>query len=178
MPESESISDFLQKRGALGILTLLSMEDGQRFSDLDERLMISSSTLTRRLTEARGLGLVVPGMNPEETSVNNEYRITTRGKRVARRMENQGLIHAVRTILDYQQEVENELPDLLNWVKNHREELARLDDETPYQDPFGESVVNTGEEPEYEDELMVEEDFGRVEHWGEESGEEKDKSNE
>lgn len=80
MSDSESISDFLRKRGALGILTLLSMEDGQRFSDLNEQLTISSSTLTRRLTEARGLGFVVPGMNPEETSVNNEYRITTRGK--------------------------------------------------------------------------------------------------
>lgn len=162
----ESISDFLQKRGALGILTLLSMENGQRFVDLDEQLTISSSTLTLRLTEARGLGLVIPGMTPEETSVNNEYRITTRGKRVARRMENQGLSHAVRTILDYQQDVESELPDLLDWVENHKEELARLDDQTPYQDPFGESVVNTEDEPEYDDEFMIDEDLGRVEQWG------------
>lgn len=174
MPDSESISDFLQKRGALGILTLLSMKDGQRFSDLDEQLTISSSTLTRRLTEARGLGLVVPGMNPEETSVNSEYRITMRGKRVARRMENQGLIHAVRTILDYQQDVENELPDLLDWVEAHREELARLDDQTPYQDSFGESMVDTGDEPEYDDEFMVDQDFGRVEQWGTEPDEEED----
>jgi len=166
MPDSESISEFLQKRGALGILTLLSMEDGQRFSDLDEELTISSSTLTRRLMEARGHGLVVPGMTPEETSVNNEYRITTRGKRVARRMENQGLVHAVRTILDYQQEVENEMPDFLEWVEAHREELARLDDQTPYQDPFGESVVDPGDEPEYDDEFMVKEEFGSVETWG------------
>jgi DNA-binding HxlR family transcriptional regulator len=166
MPNAESISDFLQKRGALGILTLLSMEDGQRFSDLDDRLTISSSTLTRRLTEARGLGLVVPGMTPEESSVSNEYRITTRGKRVARRMEHQGLIHAVRTILDYQQDVESELPALLDWVDAHKEELARLDDQTPYQDPFGESIVDTGDEPEYDDEFIVAEDFGRIEEGG------------
>lgn len=178
MPDSESISDFLQKRGALGILTLLSMEDGQRFSDLDEQLTISSSTLTRRLTEARGLGLVVPGMNPEETSVNNEYRITTRGKRVARRMENQGLSHAVRTIIDYQQDVESELPDLLSWVETHNEELARLDDQTPYQDPFGESAVDTGDEPEYDDEFMIEEDFGRVEQWGTDPDKEEDEADE
>lgn len=73
----ESISDFLQKRGALGILTLLSTEDGQRFTDLDDRLMISSSTLNLRLAEARSLGLVTPGMNTGETSVSNEYQITT-----------------------------------------------------------------------------------------------------
>lgn len=177
MPDSESISDFLQKRGALGILTFLSMEDGQRFSDLDEQLTISSSTLTRRLTEARGLGLVVPGMNPKETSVNNEYRITTRGKRVARRMENQGLIHAVRTILDYQQDVESELPDLLDWVEAHKEELARLDDQTPYQDPFGEEIVNVeeDEEPEYDDEFMNDHDFGRVEQWGTETDKDTEK---
>ncbi|WP_418285828.1 winged helix-turn-helix transcriptional regulator [Halorubrum sp. DTA46] len=174
MPESESISDFLQKRGALGVLTLLSMEDGQRFSDLDKQLTISSSTLTRRLTEARALGLIVPGMNPEETSVNNEYRITTRGKRVTRRMENQSLTHAVQTILDYQQDVENELPDLLNWVEDHNEELARLDDQTPYQDPFGESVVDPGDEPKYDDEFMVKEDLGRVEQWGTDPDEDED----
>jgi len=110
-------------------------------------------------------------MNPKETSVNNEYRITTRGKRVARQMENQGLIHAVRTIIDYQQEVESEMPDLLDWVKAHHEELARLDDQTPYQDPFGKSVVDTGEEPEYDDEHMVEGDLGRVETWGTEPDE-------
>ncbi|MCX2819831.1 winged helix-turn-helix transcriptional regulator [Haladaptatus sp. F3-133] len=174
MPESESISDFLQKRGALGILTLLSTADGRRFKDLDEQLTISSSTLTLRLTEARGLGLVVPGMDTDETSVNNEYRITTRGKRVARRMESQGLIHAVRTILDYQQDVESELPDLLDWVEAHKEELARLDDQTPYQDPFGESVVDTGDDPEYDDERMIKEDFGRVEQWGTEPDGEED----
>lgn len=174
MPDSESISDFLQKRGALGILTLLSTTDGRRFKHLNEYLTISSSTLTHRLTEARGLGLVVPGMNPEETSVNSEYRITARGKRVARRMENQGLIHAVQTILDYQQDVENELPDLLDWVESHKEELARLDDQTPYQDPFGVSVVDTGDEPEYDDEFMIKEDFGRVEQWGTDPDEEED----
>jgi DNA-binding HxlR family transcriptional regulator len=178
MPESESISDFLQKRGALGILTLLSTADGRRFKHLNEYLTISSSTLTLRLTEARGLGLVVPGMETDETSVNNEYRITTRGKRVARRMESQGLIHAVQTILDYQQDVESELPDLLDWVEDHEDELARLDDRTPYQDPFGESVVDTGDEPEYDDEFMVKEDFGRVEQWGTDPDEEENDADE
>ncbi len=93
-------------------------------------------------------------------------------------MENQGLSHAVRTIIDYQQDVESELPDLLNWVEVHNEELARLDDQTPYQDPFGESVVDTGDEPEYDDEFMIEEDFGRVEQWGTDPDEEEDKTDE
>jgi len=80
-------------------------------------------------------------------------------------MENQELIHAVRTILDYQQDIESELPELLDWVEAHTEELARLDDQTPYQDPFGESVADHEEEPEYDEEFMVEEDSGRVETW-------------
>ena len=86
--------------------------------------------------------------------MSNEYRITARGKRVARRMENQGLVHAVRTILDYPQDVESELPELLDWVDAHKEELARLDDQTPYQESFGESVVNAGDEPEYNEGYM------------------------
>ena len=53
-----------------------------------------------------------------------------------------------------------------------------MDDRTPYQDPFGESVVDTGDEPEYDDEFMIEEDFGRVEQWGTEPDEEENDADE
>lgn len=69
--------------------------------------------------------------------------------------------------------------DLLNWVETNQEELARLDDKTPYQDPFGEDIVgvNEDEEPEYDDEFMNEEDLGRVETWGTRRNEDDDEEN-
>lgn len=151
----EAISDFLQKRGALALLTVLAAADGFRFTDLEAELTISSSTLSQRLAEARSHGLVTPGMNPSETSVRNEYRITTRGERVVRRMERQGITHACQTILDYTHRIEEEMDGLLEWVTTHQAELARLDDQPAYVDAFGESVTNpVDEEVEYDEEYM------------------------
>lgn len=57
----KAISDFLQKRGALALLTVLAAADGFRFTDLEAELTISSSTLSQRLAEARVTGLSHPG---------------------------------------------------------------------------------------------------------------------
>lgn len=53
-PDCDENVPGLEDRFGLGILTLLSTADGRRFKHLDEYLTISSSTLTPRLTEARG----------------------------------------------------------------------------------------------------------------------------
>lgn len=182
----ESISEFLEKRGAMGILVQLSTEGSQRFTDLDNALFISTATLTKRLGEARELGLVTPGMDPKETSVDDEYRITDRGKLLSRRMERQGMLHRYRTILDYRRQIEREMADLQAWIAEHQDDFAELDGTTPYQDAFGEPIPDRGPDPEYPDEFMEEEtltkpddddeeendgDEENVEVWGGEPGE-------
>lgn len=156
----ESISDYLGKRGSIGLLTLLSMEGGMRFSDLEDELTISSSTLTRRIAEARGHGLVIPEMDPQETSVKDLYRITDRGALVARQMERQSITTACRTVLDYQHKIDEEMGDLIDWVDANQERLAGLNDEAPFHDSFGENITDRGGDPEYPDEFM--EDSGSV----------------
>ena len=156
----EAISDFLQKRGALALLTVLAAADGLRFTDLEAELTISLSTLSQRLAEVRSHGLVTPGMSPSETSVRNEYRITTRGERVVRRMEQQGITHACQTILDYTHRIEEEMDGLLGWVDTHEAELARLNETPAYLDAFGEDLVVTDDEVSYDDEFMQQSDGG------------------
>lgn len=138
----ESISDFLQKRGSIGVLSLLQSGGGQRFTDLDEKLNISSATLTTRIGEARDLGLVTPEMDESDYSVGNQYRITDRGQAVTREMDRLGIVHAKLTILDLQKQIDEELPNLLDWLKEQREELARLEDQHPYRDAFGQDLTN------------------------------------
>lgn len=187
----ESISEFLQKRGSLAILTLLTTEGGQRFTDLDNEIDVSTSTLTKRLGVARDLGLVIPGQKLGDTSVGNEYRITDRGQMVARQMERQGIVHRYRTIMENRKRIDEEMGDLVEWVDENQEQLAGLNDREPYQDRFGEGLpgLNVDEEPEYPDEYMIDsgpkdddstdedevpEELQPYEVWGEEPDEDDD----
>jgi len=62
--------------------------EAKQFKHLNERLHISSSTLTKRIGEAKGPRIDYPGeIDDRETSVNNLYRITERGQYVVAKME-------------------------------------------------------------------------------------------
>jgi len=77
--------------------------EAKQFKHLNERLHISSSTLTKRIGEAKGLGLITPEIDDRETSVNNLYRITERGQYVVAKMERLDIVHAYRTMLSTSQ---------------------------------------------------------------------------
>lgn len=139
----EALSEFFHARGGLGILIVLR-NGPHRFTDLREALHISQSTLTKRLGEARDLGLITPEIDADETSVKGQYRITERGQFVARRMEQLDMAHAYQTMLDMHATVEDGKEALVDWVEEEsvKKDLARADDQDPYVDPFGERVVD------------------------------------
>lgn len=150
----DSISEFCNSRGGLGLLILLE-DEAQRFTDLSEVLHISQSTLTRRLAQARDLGLVTPEIDEDETSVDDQYRITERGAFIVKKAGEFDLVHAYRTMLDMHHKIEDGKEDLNQWLDDEQvlEQLARYDDQDPYIDPFGEEVTGYNEdEPEDIDE--------------------------
>ncbi|ELY26555.1 hypothetical protein C500_15370 [Natrialba magadii ATCC 43099] len=117
--------------------------DSKRFKHLNKRLQISSSTLSKRIGEAKDLGLITPEIDDRETSVKNQYRITERGQYVVAKMERLEIIHAYRTMFDMQAQVEGGKQELVEWVENEgaKEELARRSDSDPYVDLLGEDVT-------------------------------------
>lgn len=138
----ETFREFFARRGGLGVLVILK-EGPQRFSELNDRLYISTSTLSKRLGEARDLGLVTPEIDERETSVREQYRVTERGQFVVEKMDRLGIVHAYRTMLDMQGQVEEGKAELVEWVQDEetQPELARRSDTDPYIDPFGENVT-------------------------------------
>lgn len=138
MSKVETISDYCQARGGLGVMVVLKSEP-HRFVDLEEALHISSSTLTERLGEARDLGLITPEIDEGETSVDRQYRISERGQYVVRKLEQLDVEHAYRTFLDMHHQIEAGRAELLDRLTDEavKEELARQSEVDPYTDPFG-----------------------------------------
>jgi len=138
---ADMMSDYFQHRGSLCVLVILS--DGpQRFTDLEDALQISTSTLTERLGEARDYGLITPEIDEGETSVDGQYRISERGEFVVRKMQQLDIVYAYRTMLEMHTQVENGRDELVDWMadKSVKKELARKSGKDPYVDPFGEGI--------------------------------------
>ncbi|MFW5949971.1 MAG: hypothetical protein ACOCR6_01295 [archaeon] len=74
-------------------------------------------------------------------------------------MERLEIIHAYRTMLNMQAQVEDGKQELVEWIEGDetKEELARRSDSDPYVDPFGEDVTGFSDEDldrDYDDELI------------------------
>jgi DNA-binding HxlR family transcriptional regulator len=147
----ETLSEYFQRRGSLGVIIVL--KDGpHRFTDLADALHISDSTLTKRLGEARDLGLIVPEMDEQETSVEGQYRITERGQYVVGKLEQLDVVHAYRTFLDMYHQIEDGTDKLVDWVDDERvkAEFSRKSETDPYIDPFGYNVTEENPDRRYE----------------------------
>jgi DNA-binding HxlR family transcriptional regulator len=158
---ADTLRGFFELRGAMGLLVVLKGE-AKQFKHLNERLHISSSTLTKRIGEAKGLGLITPEIDDRETSVNNLYRITERGQYVVAKMERLDIVHAYRTMLDMHEQVEDGKQELVGWFESEgiQEALARRSDSDPYVDPFGEDATGfSGEDSDrdFDDEFFTKE---------------------
>lgn len=99
--------------------------------------------MSNRIGEAKDLGLITPEIDDRETSVKNQYRVTERGQYVVAKMERLDIVHAYRTMLDMQAQVEDGKHELVEWIEGEKtkEALARRSDSDPYVDPFGEDVT-------------------------------------
>ena len=158
---ADTLREFFELRGAMGLLVVLKGE-AKQFKHLNEQLHISSSTLTKRIGEAKDLGLITPEIDDRETSVNNLYRITERGQYVVAKMERLDIVHAYRTMLDMHEQVEDGKQELVGWFESEetQEALARRSDSAPYVDPFGEDVTDHPQDStdmEYNDEFFTKE---------------------
>lgn len=147
----ETFGEYFQRRGSLGVIIVL--KDGpHRFTDLADALHISDSTLTKRLGEARDLGLIVPEMDERDTSIKEQYRITERGQYVVGKLEQLDVVHAYRTFLDMYHQIEDGNAELVEWVDDEevKREISQKGETDPYIDPFGYNVAEENPDRRYE----------------------------
>jgi len=139
---AETLSEYCQRRGGLAVLVVLK-GGPHRYTDVEETLHVSTSSLTKRLGEARKLGLITPEIDEKETSVDDNYRLTERGQYIVRRMEQLDMVHSYRVLMDMYQQIDEGKESLVQWLEDEevKKEIARMSDSDPYVDPFGEDTT-------------------------------------
>lgn len=120
----ETIWDFLQLKGSVGLLTLLH-ERPRMFSELESEMEITSSTISRRRTDADALGLLTVELESDEHGTKHVYTLTDMGEHLAKQMALNGITHDYTEMRDHQRKIEKKTADLIDWVGENPSELLQ-----------------------------------------------------
>jgi len=112
----EEIAAFLARTGAIGLLREVHPMEGSRFTDLDDALDVSSSTLSKRLEEACELDLLEPSLESTDYGTNTQYKLTGSGRRIRNVMEHRGIIRTYDKIRTLEEQFEESVEELREWI--------------------------------------------------------------
>ena len=114
----EDIADFLSRTGSVGLLHEVSplKDKGSRFSELDDKVDVSSSTLTKRLDEACELKILEVKLESTDYGSNKVYVLTGLGRRLRDRMERMRIFRTYSKMKTLEEELDEAVEDLREQV--------------------------------------------------------------
>lgn len=114
----EAIAEFLSRTGAVGLLREAPplKSHGCRFTEFDEKLSISSSTLSKRLDEACELQLLKIELESTDYGANSMYVLTGAGANLRSEMDQRGIFRIYDKIQTLEEELDESVEDLREWV--------------------------------------------------------------
>ena len=152
-----SFASFFRRKGAIELMCIADQRDFEgRFTDLDNEINVSHSTLSKRLSEAQELGLINVAINPEADSPENVYRTTQVGRQIQSEMRELGLPRTYEKLRTIEELFTDGSEDLVKWAesfdaalvekseefkKRAEESDARIDPDAAF-DPLDSQVVN------------------------------------
>lgn len=123
-----SASDFLNRKGAIELFCELSPH-GSRWTELDNEIMASHSTVTDRIEEAQELGLITHELIDRSGESVNVYTPTNRGARFMLALETQGVAETYRHLKETRQKYEEQTEKIREWVLDNPGEFKSDDPE-------------------------------------------------
>jgi DNA-binding HxlR family transcriptional regulator len=135
----ETLVEFLELKGSVGLIALL-YERPRTYSELESEIEITSSTISRRRTDADHLGLLTMELESDEHGTKHVYTLTDLGNYVADRMAHKGIISSYYQMRDRQKEIEQKTEEIVEWVADNptnfiKFDAAREERITPRNDP-------------------------------------------
>lgn len=120
-----SIAAFFRRKGAVELMCIADKRDFQgRFTDLDDEINVSHSTLSKRLDEAQELSLITVGINPEANSPETVYMTTPFGEEIQSEMRELGLPRTYEKLRTIEELFAEGSEDLVRWAESLDAELA------------------------------------------------------
>lgn len=122
----ETLVEFLQLKGSIGLLALL-YERPRTYSELESEIEITSSTISRRRDDADYLGLLTVELESDDHGTKHVYTLTALGEYVADRLANKGIISSYYQMRDRQKEIEQKTDEIVEWVEDNPSNFITFD---------------------------------------------------
>ncbi|TKX60819.1 hypothetical protein EXE48_10325 [Halorubrum sp. ASP1] len=120
----ETIWEFLQLKGSVGLLTLLN-EGPRTFSELESEMEITSTTISRRRIDADDLGLLTVELESGDHGTKHVYTLTDMGERLAKQMVLNEAASNYKEMRRHQRELEAKTEETIAWVRENPGELLQ-----------------------------------------------------
>jgi DNA-binding HxlR family transcriptional regulator len=104
--EPQEVGDFLSREGAVGLIVKIDCDNGSLFGELEERVHVSQTTLSKRITEAQKLGIVDRTVHHEDHGNAKRYVLTDVGLDYRVACEIARLDKAYKQFFDGQQQID------------------------------------------------------------------------
>jgi len=118
---AEEVIDYLGRDGGAELLSTVD-PDGSRFGELEQKVVVSHTTLSNRIAEAREIGLLETDAVQTDRGSKPIHRLTPKGARVRYILEHTGAAQTYTLLQKYDKQVDNEVAEV-------KEELAEMGDD-------------------------------------------------
>jgi DNA-binding HxlR family transcriptional regulator len=129
---SETVEEFLQRKGGVGLLSVLH-EGGKTYSEIESEVSITSDTISKRKDEALEIGLIDIQAARRNNRTVNEYHLTDFGEAVTERLAIEGVVTNYQAMRSHQRKVEEKTADVVAWLNenpSHFEHFSEVSEET------------------------------------------------
>lgn len=122
-----------------------------RFSELDEKLYISHTTLTKRLGEAEDIGLIETRQVKGDRRRTHEYSPTDRAVLFMRKLKLQGVLERYQLYKESRIRFEEEADKIVEWAEENPDKIPESDEES-HSERINRLSPFEPEDPEFFDE--------------------------
>lgn len=138
--DRQEIAEFLAKKGSIELLIAVS-DKGIQYSELEDMLNVSNSTVYLRIEQAVEIGLIEHDRRPSEDGLQEVYTLTPTGKTVRYEISNLNLDQVFWKLQARQDQFDELSEAVRNWVADEESDFMEKcmnwwyvedEDESPY----------------------------------------------
>ena len=128
MGYATDVVNYLDRKGAIEVLIAVASMDGVRYTDIEPNVSISSTTLSRRLSEGVECSVLELNQRPVEYGTEKLYRHTRLGRFLYRNMDEQNIVETQHRLRELKERQEQQIADFLEWADQQPDVLKTESD--------------------------------------------------